>query len=187
VESKVRFPLPHTLDGNEILQNSLRYTNTPTGTKDRALHVFTAPAHPVALEDQMQWWSYVKNASRRHPEGPDSNIKGREKHPVVHVAYEDAEAYARWAGKRLPTEAEGEFAERGGLGRQPYAWGKEFKPAGRYMANTFQGHFPDHDTAADGYVGTAPVTSCPPNGYGLYDMSGNVWEWTSDWCRPDYY
>jgi formylglycine-generating enzyme required for sulfatase activity len=149
--------------------------------------VFTAPAHPVALEDQLQWWSYVKGASWRHPEGPDSTIKGREDHPVVHIAYEDAEAYARWAGKRLPTEAEFEYAERGGFDRQPYAWGKEFKPAGRYMANTFQGHFPDHDTAADGYVGTAPVTSFPPNGYGLYDTSGNVWEWTSDWYRPDYY
>jgi formylglycine-generating enzyme len=149
--------------------------------------VFTAPPHPVALEDQMRWWSYVKGASWRHPKGPDSTIKGRENHPVVHIAYEDAEAYAKWAGKRLPTEAEFEYAERGGLDRQPYAWGKEFKPAGRYMANTFQGHFPNHNMAADGYVGTAPVASFPPNGYGLYDMSGNVWEWTSDWYRPDYY
>lgn len=149
--------------------------------------VFTPPAHPVPLDDQMQWWSYVKGADWRHPEGPASTIKGRENHPVVQIAYEDAEAYARWAGKRLPTEAEFEYAERGGLDRQPYAWGREFKPAGKYMANTFQGSFPDHNTAADGYVGTAPVASFPPNGYGLYDMSGNVWEWTSDWYRPDYY
>lgn len=149
--------------------------------------VFTPPLHPVALDDPMQWWSYEKGASWRHPEGPGSTIKGKSDYPVVQIAYADAEAYAKWAGKRLPTEAEFEYAERGGLDRQPYAWGREFKPAGKYMANTFQGHFPDRNTGADGHVGIAPVASFPANGYGLYDMSGNVWEWTSDWYRPDYY
>ena len=149
--------------------------------------VFTPPDHPVALNDHFQWWSYVKGANWRHPSGPLSSIKGRENHPVVHIAYEDALAYCKWAGKRLPTEAEYEFAERGGLDRKPYAWGDEFRPNGKFMANTYQGHFPDKNTGEDGYVTTAPVASFPPNGYGLYDLSGNVWEWTSDWYRPDYY
>jgi formylglycine-generating enzyme required for sulfatase activity len=149
--------------------------------------VFTPPDHPVALNDHFQWWSYVKGANWRHPEGPLSSITGKENHPVVHIAYEDALAYCKWAGKRLPTEAEYEFAERGGLDRKPYAWGDEFRPNGKFMANTFQGHFPDKNTGEDGYITTAPVASFPPNGYGLYDLSGNVWEWTSDWYRPDYY
>jgi formylglycine-generating enzyme required for sulfatase activity len=149
--------------------------------------VFTPPDHPVALNDHFQWWSYVKGANWRHPEGPLSSIKGKENHPAVHIAYEDALAYCKWAGKRLPTEAEYEFAERGGLDRKPYAWGDEFHPNGKFMANTFQGHFPDKNTGEDGYITTAPVGSFPPNGYGLYDLSGNVWEWTSDWYRPDYY
>jgi formylglycine-generating enzyme len=135
----------------------------------------------------MQWWAYVPGANWRHPQGPSSTIKGRENYPVVQIAYEDAEAYAKWAGKRLPTEAEFEYAERGGLDRAPYAWGKEFMPGGKYMANTFQGNFPDKDTGADGHIGISPVGSYQANGYGLYDMSGNVWEWTSDWYRPDYY
>jgi formylglycine-generating enzyme required for sulfatase activity len=149
--------------------------------------VFSPPDHPVPLDDHFQWWSYMKGANWRHPQGPHSDLKGKEKHPVVHVAYQDAEAYCKWEGKRLPTEAEFEFAERGGLNRKPYAWGDEFKPDGKFMANTFQGHFPDKNTAEDGYTTTAPVASFPANGYGLYDMSGNVWEWTSDWYRPDYY
>jgi formylglycine-generating enzyme required for sulfatase activity len=149
--------------------------------------VFTPPDHPVALNDHFQWWSYVKGANWRHPEGPLSSIKGKENHPAVHIAYEDALAYCKWAGKRLPTEAEYEFAERGGLDRKPYAWGDEFRPNGKFMANTFQGHFPDKNTGEDGYITTAPVASFPPNGYGLYDLSGNVWEWTSDWYRSDYY
>jgi formylglycine-generating enzyme required for sulfatase activity len=149
--------------------------------------VFTPPDHPVALNDHFQWWSYVKGANWRHPEGPLSSIKGKENHPAVHIAYEDALAYCKWAGKRLPTEAEYEFAERGGLDRKPYAWGDEFRPNGKFMANTFQGHFPDKNTGEDGYITTAPVASFPPNGYGLYDLSGNVWEWTSDWYRADYY
>jgi formylglycine-generating enzyme len=149
--------------------------------------VFSPPNHPVLLNDHFQWWSYVKGANWRHPDGPTSSIKGRDKYPVVHVAYEDALAYAKWAGKRLPTEAEWEFAARGGLPGKLYPWGDQFQPRGKWMANTYQGHFPNTDTGADGYVGISPVAQFPPNGYGLYDMAGNVWQWTSDWYRPDYY
>ena len=149
--------------------------------------VFSPPAHPVALNNQFQWWNYVSGANWRHPEGPKSDITGRMNHPVVHIAYEDAVAYCNWAGKRLPTEAEFEFASRGGLDRKHYAWGDEFMPSGKHMANTFQGHFPDTNTGEDGYLATAPVVSFPANGYGLFDMAGNVWEWTSDWYRADYY
>jgi formylglycine-generating enzyme required for sulfatase activity len=149
--------------------------------------VFTPPAHAVELSDAYVWWRYVKGASWKHPEGPSSDLKGRGKHPVVHVAWEDAAAYAKWAGKRLPTEAEFEFAARGRLDRQPYVWGSEFRPGGKFQANTFQGRFPDTNTAEDGYAGTAPVGSFPANGYGLYDMAGNVWEWCADWYRADYY
>jgi len=149
--------------------------------------VFAPPDHPVKLNDHFQWWSYIDGANWRHPEGPKSSLKGRGRYPVVHVAYEDARAYAKWAGKRLPTEAEFEFAQRGGLDRKPYSWGDELNPGGKFMANTFQGHFPDKNTVEDGYATAAPVGSFPPNNYGLYDMAGNVWEWTSDWYRPDYY
>jgi sulfatase modifying factor 1 len=149
--------------------------------------VFSPPTHAVPLNDHYQWWAYVKGANWRHPEGSNSNLKGREKYPVVQVAYPDALAYARWAGKRLPTEAEWEFAARGGLAGRRYPWGDEFNPNGKWMANTHQGHFPDTDTGEDGYVGIAPVAQFPSNGYGLYDMAGNVWQWTSDWYRPDYY
>jgi formylglycine-generating enzyme len=149
--------------------------------------VFSPPDHPVTLDNHYQWWSYVPGANWRHPEGPQSSLKGREDDPVVNVAYEDAEAYSKWAGKRLPTEAEWEFAARGGLSGKPYVWGDQFRPQGRWMANTHQGHFPEKDTGDDGYVGIAPVAKFPPNGYGLYDMAGNVWQWTSDWYRPDYY
>jgi formylglycine-generating enzyme required for sulfatase activity len=149
--------------------------------------VFTPTAKPVPLDNHLQWWNYVKGASWRHPLGPGSSIEGKGSYPVVQVAYEDAEAYARWAGKRLPTEAEYEFAERGGLSGKPYAWGSQFRPGGKWMANTFQGKFPVKDTGEDGFRGIAPVASFPPNGYGLYDMAGNVWEWCSDWYRPDYY
>ena len=149
--------------------------------------VFAPPNHPVPLNDHLQWWSYVPGASWRHPEGPSSDLAGRETYPVVHVAYEDADAYARWAGKRLPTEAEWEFAARGGLSGKPYVWGDEMRPHGQWMANTHQGHFPDRDTGADGRAGITGVAQYPPNGYGLYDMAGNVWQWVSDWYRPDYY
>jgi formylglycine-generating enzyme required for sulfatase activity len=149
--------------------------------------VFTRPDHPVSLSDPYGWWSYVPGANWRHPSGPASSIAGHDADPVVQVAYEDAEAYARWAGKRLPTEAEWEFAARGGLEGKLYAWGDALNPGGRWMANIFEGRFPISDTREDGYSGVAPVAQFPPNGYGLYDMSGNVWQWVSDWYRPDYY
>jgi sulfatase modifying factor 1 len=149
--------------------------------------VFSPPDHPVELNNHLQWWSYVKGANWRHPLGPESSIAGKEHFPVVHVAYGDAVAYAAWAGRRLPSEAEWEFAARGGLAGQLYPWGNEFRPDHRRMANTHQGHFPDHDTGEDHFVGLAPVAQFEPNGYGLYDVAGNAWEWVSDWYRPDYY
>ena len=149
--------------------------------------VFSPPNHAVPLNDHFQWWSYVRGASWRHPLGPGSSIEGMERLPVVHVAYSDSLAYAQWAGKRLPTEAEWEFAARGGLTGQVFPWGDEFKPGGRWMTNSHQGHFPHHDAGDDRFTGIAPVGQFPPNGYGLYDVAGNVWEWVSDWYRPDYY
>jgi formylglycine-generating enzyme len=151
--------------------------------------VFSPPPHPVPLDNHYQWWAYVPGANWRHPDGPKSDLKKREKFPVVHIAYEDAAAYAKWAGKRLPTEAEFEFAARGGLTGKPYAWGDELKPGGKWPANIYQGKFPvkGGDTGEDGFKGIAPVAQFRPNGYGLFDVGGNVWEWTSDWYRADYY
>jgi len=149
--------------------------------------VFTPTAAPVPLNDYFQWWRYEKGANWRHPEGPSSNLKGRAKHPVVQIAYPDAEAYAKWAGKRLPTEAEWEFAARGGLTGKLYSWGDDLKPSGKWMANIYEGQFPVKDTGDDGFAGIAPVAQFPANGYGLYDMAGNVWQWCSDWYRVDYY
>jgi formylglycine-generating enzyme required for sulfatase activity len=163
---------------------------TPEPPADKlvpASMVFTPPSGPVPLSSIAGWWSLVPGASWRHPEGPGSSIEGREDHPVVQVSWDDAVAYARWAGKRLPAEAEWEFAARGGLEGKRYAWGAEFRPGGKFMANTFQGHFPDRNTAEDGFERTSPVRSFPPNGYGLYDMTGNVWQWCADWFRPDTY
>src|SRR5215475_14374360 len=149
--------------------------------------VFTPPAQDVSLDDPYSWWRYVPGANWKNPEGPGSSIKGREDHPVVHIAWEDAMAYAKWAGRRLPTEAEFEFAARGGLDRKYYAWGDELKPGGKWMANIFQGRFPSKNTGEDGYLSTSPVTAFPPNNFGLYDVAGNVWQWCSDWYRPDYF
>jgi sulfatase modifying factor 1 len=149
--------------------------------------VFSPPDHAVPLDTHFRWWTYIPGADWRHPDGPGSDLKGREQHPVLHVAYEDVEAYAKWAGKRVPTEAEWEFAARGGLAGQVYPWGNAFMKDGKWMANTHQGHFPNEDTRADSFHGVAPVAQYPPNAYGLYDVAGNVWEWTSDWYRDDYY
>ena len=149
--------------------------------------VFAPPAHAVSLDDHLQWWTYVPGANWRHPEGPQTDLKGRGNFPVVDIAYEDALAYAKWAGKRLPTEAQWEFAARGGLSGKLYPWGDEFRPGGKWMANTHQGAFPVTDTGDDGHVGISAVALYPANGYGLYDMAGDVWQWTSDWYRPDYY
>jgi formylglycine-generating enzyme len=149
--------------------------------------VFTPTGHPVPLNDPLRWWTYARGASWRAPSGRGSSIRDRADHPVVHVAYEDAVAYARWAGGRLPTEAEFEFAARGGLDRNLYAWGNDLRPSGKPAANTWQGTFPVRDDARDGYAGTSPVRAFPPNGFGLYDMGGNVWQWCADWYRPDTY
>jgi formylglycine-generating enzyme required for sulfatase activity len=145
--------------------------------------VFKPARTQVDLANHYNWWIYVRGANWRHPRGPASTIKGLDDHPVVHVAYEDAEAYARWAGKQLPTEAEWEFAARGGLEGAEYCWGSDLAPGGKHMANTFQGEFPRRNLCEDGYEWTAPVGSFPPNGYGLHDMAGNVWEWTTDFYQ----
>jgi formylglycine-generating enzyme required for sulfatase activity len=146
--------------------------------------VFVKPAGRVSLDNPYNWWTYVEGAQWRHPQGQNSSIHRLPDHPVVHVAWADVEAYARWAGKELPSEAEWEFAARGGLDGAAYAWGDELTPDERWMANTWQGEFPIQNTLDDGYEGTAPVGSFPANGYGLFDMIGNVWEWTTDWYLP---
>jgi sulfatase modifying factor 1 len=145
--------------------------------------VFHRTRGPVDLTDYSNWWSWVPGADWRHPEGPGSTVGGRERHPVTHVAYRDAAAYAEWAGKSLATEAEWEYAARGGLDGAIFTWGDEFAPKGRMMANTWQGEFPWQNLLHDRYEGTSPVETFPPNGYGLYDMAGNVWEWTDDYFR----
>ena len=147
--------------------------------------VFTQPDGPVDLREPSGWWEYVPGADWRHPEGPDSGIADRMDHPVVHVAHEDAAAYAAWAGKRLPTEAQWERAARGGLEGKRYVWGDEHVPDGQLMANTWQGEFPHENRALDGYERTSPVGSFPANGFGLYDVAGNVWDWTRDWFSAD--
>jgi len=167
---------------------------TPPGTPKPPDSVLTAgslifhiPQSPVMLNDYTQWWRWEKGANWRHPEGTSSTIETRWNHPVVHVSYDDALAYSKWKGKRLPTEAEWEFAARGGATRERYGWGNEITPQGKFMANTYQGSFPTRNLAEDGFESTAPVKSYPPNPFGLYDMIGNVWEWTSDWYDPGYF
>jgi sulfatase modifying factor 1 len=148
--------------------------------------VFAPPKHSVDLQDWSQWWIFKFGANWRRPYGPRSSISGMDDHPVVHVANRDAEAYAQWAGKELPSEAEWEFAARGGLDGAEFAWGHEFTPDGKQMANTWQGAFPHQNLRSDGFERTSPVTAFSPNGYGLYDMIGNVWEWTADWYSPQH-
>lgn len=148
--------------------------------------VFRQPSLRVDLRNHYNWWTYVPGASWRHPEGPERSLKERENHPVVHLAYADVEAYARWAGKEIPTEAEWEFAARGGLDGAEYTWGNEFAPGGKMMANVWQGEFPLQNLLVDGFERTSPVESFPANGYGLYDMAGNVWEWTCDWFQGQH-
>ncbi|MBN9604532.1 MAG: formylglycine-generating enzyme family protein [Afipia felis] len=143
--------------------------------------VFTPPASSPHRHNWAQWWTLMKGANWRRPYGPKSNINTLDSHPVVHITFADALAYAQWAGKDLPTEAEWEFAARGGLENADFAWGNELTPGGKYLANTWQGEFPHESLALDGYARTSPVTAFPPNGYGIYDMIGNVWEWTKDW------
>jgi formylglycine-generating enzyme required for sulfatase activity len=161
---------------------------TPKPSDDRlvaASLVFRSPAAPVPLDDVGQWWSWTPGADWRHPEGPGSSIDGKDDHPVVQVSWDDAAAYAKWAGKRLPTEAEWEFAARGGLDAKRYFWGDD--PVSPARANTWQGHFPDENTAEDGYRTTCPVRAFGANGYGLFGMAGNVWEWCADRYRSDAY
>ena len=149
--------------------------------------VFSPPPGEVPLTDHFIWWRYQRGANWRHPEGPDSDLKGREQHPVVQVSWFDAMAFCKWAGKRLPTEAEWEYAARGGLAGKEYMWGDELSPGGKWQANIWQGRFPHENLASDGFKGTAPVKSFPPNGHGLFDLAGNAWEWCADLYLPDYY
>jgi formylglycine-generating enzyme len=148
--------------------------------------VFRPPAGRVSLDDPMVWWTYLPGADWRHPEGPGTTIEGKEDYPAVHLCWDDAMAFTKWAGKRLPTEAEWEYASRGGEAPTRFVWGNELRPAGTWRANIWQGRFPDQNSADDGFARTAPTGSFPPNGFGLVDMAGNVWEWCSDWYRPEY-
>nr|WP_089219123.1 formylglycine-generating enzyme family protein [Sphingomonas laterariae] len=165
----------------EIPPNPADYPNALPEMLYAGSLVFSKPRHAVETRDWSQWWRFVKGADWRHPYGRAKAKSALPDHPVVHITLSDALAYAQWAGKELPTEAEWEFAARGGLDGAEFAWGDELTPGGRHMANTWQGQFPHENLVADGYQGTSPVNAFPPNGYGVYDMIGNVWEWTTDW------
>jgi formylglycine-generating enzyme required for sulfatase activity len=173
-----------------IAERKLNPADYPSVPKDKLVAgsaVFVAPDRKVSLNNPWQWWKYIAGASWKYPLGAGSSIIGKDNEPVVQIAYPDAVAYAHWAGKRLPTEAEWEFAARAGRPNQKFYWGSELTPSNKWMANIFQGSFPNNNTAEDGFTTTAPVKSFPANPYGLYDMEGNVWEWCSDLYRPDYY
>lgn len=167
--------------------NPADYPGVPADKLVPGSAVFTPTATQVSLDNPLQWWNYVPEASWSHPEGKGSSVKGKENYPAIHVSYEDAAAYAKWAGKRLPTEAEWEYAAQGGKGNHTYYWGDQLKPGNKWVANIYQGSFPDKNTREDGFASAAPVKSFPANPYGLYDMDGNVWEWCQDLYRPDYY
>ncbi len=170
----------------ELPVDPAAYPGAPADRLLPASIVFSPPSHPVPLNDIQRWWQYVPGADWRHPEGPGSSIRGRERHPVVHVTHADAAAYALWAGKALPSEREWERAAWGGREGCEFAWGDTLHPGGRMLANTWQGEFPHHNSKADGYAGTSPVGSYPANGFGLLDMIGNVWEWTESWYRSGH-
>jgi formylglycine-generating enzyme required for sulfatase activity len=174
------------IDWEEMKKQIEPGTPKPSDEQLQAGAVTFAPqAGPIDPKGEESWWAWTHGADWQHPEGPVSDLKGRDEHPVVLIAWEDAVAYAKWANKRLPTEAEWEYAARGGLDGKRFAWGDELKPGGKIMANTWTGIFPSKNTAEDGFVGTSPVKSFPANSYGLYDMGGNVWNWCSDWYRVD--